>query len=100
MDTNKTCSWPGNNPLMIAYHNKEWGVPLHDDQKIFEFMVLDAFQAGLSWAIVLKKRKGFKKAFDHFDHKKIARYDEIKIQELIRDENIIRNQLKNKSGRE
>jgi DNA-3-methyladenine glycosylase I len=94
MDTKKTCSWPSNNPLMIAYHDKEWGVPLHDDRKIFEFMVLDAFQAGLSWAIVLKKRDGFCKAFDQFNFNKIARYDEIKIQELIRDENIIRNQLK------
>jgi len=94
MDKKKTCSWPSNNPMMIAYHDKEWGVPLHDDMKIFEFLVLDAFQAGLSWSIVLKKREGFRKAFDHFDYKKIARYKEDKIQQLLKDEVIIRNQLK------
>jgi DNA-3-methyladenine glycosylase I len=94
MNKQNTCSWPGNNPLMIAYHDKEWGIPLHDDMKIFEFLVLDAFQAGLSWSIVLKKREGFRKAFDHFDYKKIARYKEDKIQQLLKDDGIIRNQLK------
>lgn len=94
MEKNDSCSWPKNDQLMIAYHNTEWGVPLHDDCKLFEFMVLDAFQAGLSWQIVLKKREGFRKAFDHFDFKKIARYTEDKIQLLLKDENIIRNQLK------
>jgi DNA-3-methyladenine glycosylase I len=94
MDKKSTCSWPGDDPLMIAYHDEEWGVPLHDDRKLFEFMVLDAFQAGLSWAIVLKKREGFRKAFDRFDFKKIARYREEKIRRLLADENIIRNQLK------
>jgi DNA-3-methyladenine glycosylase I len=94
MDTNNTCSWPKNDPLMIAYHDSEWGVPLHVDQKIFEYMVLDAFQAGLSWAIVLKKREGFRKGFDHFEYKKIAKYNEEKIQKLLNDESIIRNQLK------
>ena len=79
---------------MIAYHDTEWGVPLHDDQRLFEFMVLDAFQAGLSWLIVLRKREEFRKAFDHFDYKKIARYDEEKIQLLLKNEGIIRNQLK------
>lgn len=93
----KTCEWPNSNPLMIAYHDKEWGVPLHDDRKIFEFMALDAFQAGLSWAIILKKRTGFHKAFDGFDFNKIARYDEGKIQELLADDGIIRNQLKIKA---
>ena len=94
MDKKNSCSWPGNNPLMIAYHDNEWGVPLHDDMKIFEFLVLDAFQAGLSWSIVLKKREGFRDAFDYFDYKKIARYKEDKIQQLLKDEGIIRNQLK------
>jgi len=94
MNKQNTCSWPGNNPLMIAYHDKEWGIPLHDDMKIFEFLVFDAFQAGLSWSIVLKKREGFRKAFDHFDYKKIARYNEDKIHQLLKDEGIIRNQLK------
>jgi DNA-3-methyladenine glycosylase I len=88
------CPWPSDNELMIEYHDTEWGVPLHDDRKIFEFMVLDAFQAGLSWAIVLKKREGFRKAFDNFEAEKIARYTEKKIQKLLQDENIIRNQLK------
>ena len=94
MDKKNSCSWPGNNSLMIAYHDKEWGVPLHEDTKIFEFLVLDAFQAGLSWSIVLKKREGFREAFDYFDYKKIARYKEDKIQQLLKDEGIIRNQLK------
>ncbi len=94
MSEKKTCSWPNNNPLMIAYHDKEWGVPVHDDQKHFEFMVLDAFQAGLSWAIVLKKRKGFRKAFDNFEIETIARYNENKIQELVEDVSIIRNRQK------
>jgi DNA-3-methyladenine glycosylase I len=88
------CPWPKDDPLMIEYHDKEWGVPLHDDQKLFEFMVLDAFQAGLSWSIVLKKRENFRKAFDGFDVKKIARYNEKKIQSLMKDKGIIRNQLK------
>jgi len=90
----ETCVWPNNDPLMIAYHDNEWGVPVHDDRKHFEFMVLDAFQAGLSWAIVLKKREGFRKAFDNFNLKKIAAYDEKKIKALLQDSNIIRNQLK------
>jgi DNA-3-methyladenine glycosylase I len=93
MESNN-CSWPKSDPLMIAYHDREWGVPLHDDQRLFEFMVLDAFQAGLSWLIVLRKREEFRKAFDHFDYKKIARYDEEKIQLLLKNEGIIRNQLK------
>jgi DNA-3-methyladenine glycosylase I len=74
----KRCDWPKNDPLMIAYHDKEWGVPVHDDHKHFEFMVLDAFQAGLSWSIVLKKREHFRKAFDGFRFEKIAAYDESK----------------------
>ncbi|MBN2172948.1 MAG: DNA-3-methyladenine glycosylase I [Bacteroidales bacterium] len=94
MKQNNTCDWPGNNPLMIEYHDKEWGEPVHDDQKHFEFMTLDAFQAGLSWAIIMNKREGFRKAFDHFDVNKIARYDETKIQELLKDPGIIRNQMK------
>ena len=90
----KTCSWPNDNPLMVEYHDKEWGVPVHDDQKHFEFMVLDAFQAGLSWAIVLKKREAFRKAFENFEIEKIAKFDENKIQELLLDASIIRNQQK------
>ena len=94
MDTKKTCPWPANNPLMIEYHDKEWGEPLHDDNKIFEFMVLDAFQAGLSWNTIINKRKNFEKAFDNFDPVKIAKYKEAKIQKLLSDAGIIRNKMK------
>jgi DNA-3-methyladenine glycosylase I len=90
----ESCQWPNNDLKMIEYHDQEWGVPVHDDHKHFEYMVLDAFQAGLSWAIVLKKRDGFRKAFDQFDYQKIARYDEEKIAQLIKDPQIIRNQQK------
>lgn len=93
----KRCNWPNNDPLMIAYHDTEWGVPVHDDRKHFEFIVLDAFQAGLSWSIVLKKREGFRKAFDNFNFEKIAHYDEAKINELILNPEIIRNKLKIKA---
>lgn len=93
-DTRPTCNWPGNDPLMVAYHDHEWGTPVHDDHVHFEFFVLDLFQAGLSWSIVLKKREGFRQAFDQFDFEKIASYDERKIRELLRNEKIIRNQLK------
>lgn len=79
---------------MIAYHDKEWGVPLHDDRKLFEFMVLDAFQAGLSWSTILRKRENFRKAFDNFDVNKIAKYDAKKVAKLLKDEGIIRNRLK------
>ena len=79
---------------MIRYHDTEWGVPLHDDRKLFEFLVLDAFQAGLSWAIVLKKREGFRKAFGNFDPPKVAKYDGRKVRALLADAGIIRNRLK------
>src|SRR4030042_5748957 len=88
------CSWTTNNPLMIKYHDEEWGIPLHDDNKLFEFMILDAFQAGLSWSIVLNKRKSFRKAFDNFDPDKIAKYNSRKIEKLLKDPGIIRNKLK------
>ncbi len=93
-NTQSTCSWPGNDPLMIKYHDEEWGVPVHDDRKLFEFMVLDAFQAGLSWSTVLKKRENFRKAFNNFDPQTIAKYDEKKIESLLQDAGIIRNKLK------
>ena len=89
----KRCAWP-NDPLMIAYHDKEWGVPVHDDKKIFEFIVLDTFQAGLSWSTILKKRENFRKAFDGFNVNKIAKYDSKKLTQLLKDEGIIRNRLK------
>lgn len=88
------CTWPGNDALMKEYHDNEWGVPLHDDNKLFEFLILDAFQAGLSWKTILHKRENFRKAFDNFDAEKIALYDEVKIQQLMQDVGIVRNQLK------
>jgi len=79
---------------MIAYHDTEWGVPLHDDRKLFEFLMLDAFQAGVSWAIVLHKRENFRRAFHNFDARKIAQYDAREIERLLADAGIIRNRLK------
>jgi len=88
------CAWPSDDALMIKYHDEEWGVPLHDDQKLFEFMILDAFQAGLSWKTVLYKRENFRKAFSNFDAAKIAKYNDKKIEALLQDAGIIRNRLK------
>lgn len=88
------CAWTGTDPLMIEYHDHEWGVPVHNDRKIFEFMVLDAFQAGLSWATILHKRENFRAALDNFNPEKIARYDDKKITELIQNAGIIRNRAK------
>ena len=79
---------------MIEYHDKEWGVPVHDDRKLFEFMTLDAFQAGLSWSTILNKRENFRRAFDNFDVNKIAKYDSKKVTKLLKDEGIVRNRLK------
>lgn len=90
----KRCPWSEVNPKMIKYHDEEWGVPLHDDKKLFEFLVLDAFQAGLSWATVLNKRENFRTAFDDFDPVKVATYTETRINELIQDACIIRNRQK------
>jgi DNA-3-methyladenine glycosylase I len=91
------CAWPSS-PISITYHDREWGVPLKDDRKLFEFLVLDAAQAGLSWEIILRKREGFRAAFDNFDPEKIARYDKEKIKELLADPGIIRNRLKIESA--
>jgi DNA-3-methyladenine glycosylase I len=89
------CPWPEpGGELMIKYHDDEWGVPVHDDRKHFEFLVLEAFQAGLSWMTVLRKRQAFEKAFSGFDPAKVAKYDEEKIAELVADPGIIRNRLK------
>jgi DNA-3-methyladenine glycosylase I len=93
-----SCEWPSTDPLMLAYHDTEWGTPVHDDRKWFEFIVLDAFQAGLSWRTVLHKRENFRIAFDHFDPDAVARYDEGKILELMNNPGIIRNQLKIRSA--
>ncbi len=94
MPNKKSCDWPTNDPLMQRYHDTEWGVPLHNDRKLFEFLVLDAFQAGLSWVIVLKKRENFRKALSNFDPVKIARYDQKKIAELLKNDGIIKNRSK------
>lgn len=92
--TEAGCEWPSNDPLMIEYHDREWGTPLHDDRKLFEFLVLDAFQAGLSWKTILYKRENFRKAFDNFAPEKIAKYNEKKTAALMNDAGIIRNKLK------
>jgi DNA-3-methyladenine glycosylase I len=88
------CRWTGTDPIYITYHDTEWGVPLHDDHKLFEFLILDGVQAGLSWITILKKRENYRKAFDYFDPSKIARYDPRKISRLLLNKGIIRNRLK------
>lgn len=88
------CSWVSADPLYIRYHDEEWGVPVHNDRKFFEMLILEGAQAGLSWLTVLKKRENYRKAFDRFDYKKIARYTDKKKRELLKNEGIIRNRLK------
>ncbi len=90
----KRCQWPQDDKLMIEYHDNEWGIPVHDDNKWFEFIVLDTFQAGLSWRTILHKRENFRKAFDDFNFIKISGYNESKIDELLNNKGIIRNKLK------
>ena len=94
----KRCEWSDSHPLYIDYHDTEWGTPLYNDRKLFEYLALDAMQAGLSWLTVLKKRDNFRKAFDEYDTKKIARYKKAKIEKLLQDEGIIRNRLKIKAA--
>jgi DNA-3-methyladenine glycosylase I len=88
------CSWVGTDPLMVTYHDNEWGVPVHEDRKLFEFMVLDAMQAGLNWRIVLQKRQSFHQALSGFDLRKIAKYSDRDLDRLLGTEGIIRNRLK------
>ncbi len=88
------CEWPGNNELSIEYHDREWGVPLHNENFLFEYLILDAFQAGLSWQTILNKRKNFQKAFHNFNAKKISKYSEKDKSRLLNDKGIIRNRLK------
>ena len=90
----KRCEWAGSDPLYMEYHDKEWGVPVHEDRKIFEMLVLEGAQAGLSWLTVLRKRENYRKAFDNFDPRKVAKYERKKFQELLATEGIIRNKLK------
>ncbi len=88
------CSWAGGGPLMLAYHDKEWGLPVHDDRTLFEFLTLEGAQAGLSWETILKKRENYRGAFDNFDSERIARYDERDVERLLADAGIVRNRLK------
>lgn len=95
MKNQKRCSWCNmNNPLYVDYHDNEWGVPEHDDQKLFELLMLEGFQAGLSWETILNKRENFRAAFDNFDLSKVADYRQDKINELMQDKGIIRNKRK------
>jgi len=94
----KRCDWPGENKLMIEYHDTEWGMPLHEDRKLFEFLMLDNAQAGLSWQIILNKRENYRKAFNNFDPAKIARYNKRKITSLLNNPGIVRNRLKVQSA--
>lgn len=96
--TPKRCQWPGDDPLYLSYHDREWGVPSHDDGVIFEFLILEGAQAGLSWITILRRREGYRRAFSGFDPAKIARYDRRKIDRLLDNPEIIRNRLKVESA--
>jgi DNA-3-methyladenine glycosylase I len=88
------CAWSGTDALYVEYHDREWGVPVHDDRVLFEFLILEGMQAGLSWLIVLRKRESFRRAFAGFDPRKVARFDAAKVRQLMKDEGIIRNSAK------
>jgi DNA-3-methyladenine glycosylase I len=90
----KRCEWANKNELEQSYHDKEWGVPIHDDRSLFEFLILEGAQAGLSWSAILRKRAGYRKAFDNFDARKISRYSEADVSRLLANPEIIRNKLK------
>ena len=97
-DMKKRCAWCGDDPLYIAYHDEEWGVPVHDDRLLFEFLILEGAQAGLSWLTILKKRDNYRKAFHSFDYDRIALYTEADVQRLLADPGIVRNRLKIESA--
>jgi DNA-3-methyladenine glycosylase I len=92
------CTWCGDDPIYVRYHDQEWGVPVRNDRKLFEFLILEGAQAGLSWITILKRRSGYKKAFANFDPKKVARFSRKKVQSLMKDTGIIRNRLKIESA--
>ena len=94
----KRCAWSGSDPLFVAYHDEEWGVPVHDDRLLFEFLVLEGAQAGLSWSTILRKRDAYRSAFDRFDPRKVARYDKRKVAALLADAGIVRNRAKIESA--
>jgi DNA-3-methyladenine glycosylase I len=98
MNMKKRCEWCGSDPLYVAYHDEEWGVPVHDDRLLFEFLVLEGAQAGLSWLTILKKRQNYRKAFDAFDCERVAKYTEHDVTRLLSDSGIVRNQLKIESA--
>jgi DNA-3-methyladenine glycosylase I len=88
------CAWSGSDPLYQAYHDNEWGIPVHDDRRLFEMLILEGAQAGLSWITILRKRANYRKAFDAFDAKKIAKYNRARVARLMEDEGVVRNRLK------
>jgi DNA-3-methyladenine glycosylase I len=92
--TRTRCAWAGNDPTYVGYHDEEWGVPVRDDRRLFEFLVLEGAQAGLSWITILRKRDAYREAFDDFDPEKVARYDGRRVQKLLKNEGIVRNRLK------
>ena len=94
MTTRKRCWWPGDDPLYQKYHDEEWGVPVHDDNLLFEYLILEGAQAGLSWITVLRKRESYRKAFAGFDPRKVAKFDAAKLEQLMQNEGIVRNRLK------
>jgi DNA-3-methyladenine glycosylase I len=98
MTTKNRCGWSGSDPLYVAYHDEEWGVPVHDDRLLFEFLILEGAQAGLSWITILRKRDAYRRAFDKFDPRKVARYDRRKVAALLGDAGIVRNRAKIESA--
>lgn len=98
MSSMTRCGWCGSDPLYMEYHDTEWGVPVHDDRLLFEFLVLEGAQAGLSWITILRKRAGYRNAFENFDPQVVARFDEAKIEALLQDPSIVRNKLKVRSA--
>ena len=98
MATTRRCAWAGSDPLYLAYHDNEWGVPLHDDRRLFEMLILEGAQAGLSWITILRKRNAYQKAFDGFDPRKVARYRPDRIERLMKNDGIVRNRLKVEGG--
>ena len=92
------CPWPGTDPLYVAYHDREWGVPVHDDRQLFEMLVLDGAQAGLSWLTILRKREAYRRAFAGFDPERVARFSKARIEKLLQDPGIVRNRLKVESA--
>lgn len=98
VDRKKRCTWPGTDPLYVAYHDTEWGVPVHDDRTLFEFLLLEGAQAGLSWITVLRKRESYRRAFEGFDPEKVARFTPKRVEKLLLDPGIVRNRAKVESA--